>query len=120
MRVMPVTNQNNFKTQTSFKRFIQTGQGIINENDIVSVGEDSLSYLEYKHEMVSGGYDSSQARLYLVTAYYSPYGKNFLERFKSALENLNLSPGEIIHSDRSPVYNYDRTYIFPTPHKKEI
>lgn len=119
MRIMPVTNQNNFKTKTCFKRLINTGSGIINENDIVSIDSNHLSYLKYINEAVSGGTDTGQARQYLKTLNYSPYG-DILKKVNSALGNLDISLGEVQTEETVPVYHYCRTYVFPTPHKKEI
>ncbi len=49
---MPVANQSHLKAQTSFKRFIQLGNGIIvNENNIVLVKDSGeISYLEYERQ----------------------------------------------------------------------
>lgn len=117
MRIMPVTNQNNTRTQTSFKRFIAIDKRgtLINENDIISVangepGTGKISYIVYS-EASTNSTNTQYVYPRLVTGNYARYdNEEFPLIFKKALDNSDNSIGMRRRDENIsnlPLYNMD-------------
>lgn len=108
MRIMPVTNQNNTRTQTSFKRFLKVERSfVVNEKDIVSVeGNDNkygrISYIVYNEATSSDGkkyvYPMIKTNIYNCLP-----PEDFFAIFKQALDNFDDSISKrSIYSGNNP------------------